>query len=700
MACPLKSYGIMAAVLFLWANVGSAAPQPVPSHRLTHHLSLRLDPPRHMLAAVDKVTVEESNGPRLAFLLAGHLRVAHVRVNGEAAAYAYKKGRLSVSQPLPSPPYRIDIEYSGVFDDEIPMDPVNTDNPGFGVTGTISRHGTMLLAGAQWYPHSPGADARYEITVNAPKDIVAITSGSPMGHVTENGRTISRWRVNRPIRGLPLVAGPYIVATKQFDGVAAATYFTKPLQHLSTDYLDAVGRYLRFYQELFGPYAFEQFAVVENSFPTGYGFPSFTLMGRRVLQLPFIIHTSLGHEIAHCWWGNGVLVDAAQGNWSEGLTTYVSDYLYKERRGEGRSYRRQWLRNYAELVPEHKGFALSQFMSRTDPASMAVGYGKAAMVFHMLRRKAGEEAFWGALRDVYARYKFTAITWSDFQKVFEERSGTTLAPFFRQWVFRPGAPELTLSAVTRAPADQGFEISGRVRQQAPYYDLPLALALETDQGTTLHPIHISGPRTPFTITADRPPGRLTADPDVHLFRRLASQEVPPTINTIKGAASVSIVVAQHLEPSAMALARRLSRAMGLSRVRIGREKDFSTKELNGDNLLFIGRPSKKAGMPRFGGLFALTSEGFTVDGETYGGGQTSFFGVFPHPDDEKRIAAIFMPGSLSVATSLSTKIPHYGKYSYLVFDGTRNQVKGTWTAENSPLSVHWPTTSTTDWRRQ
>ena len=93
-------------------------------------------------------------------------------------------------------------------------------------------------------------------------------------------------------------------------------------------------RYIALYEELIGPYPFQQFSIVENFFPTGYGFPSYTLLGSTVIRLPFIIETSLGHEIAHCWWGNGVLVDDRQGNWCEGLTTYLADYLYKERTSE------------------------------------------------------------------------------------------------------------------------------------------------------------------------------------------------------------------------------------------------------------------------------------------------------------------------------------------------------------------------------
>ena len=108
------------------------------------------------------------------------------------------------------------------------------------------------------------------------------------------------------------------------------TYMFPKSNHLSQSYLDAIAKYISQYEALFGPYPFDKFAVVENFFSTGYGFPSYTLLGSRVIRLPFIIHTSLGHEIAHCWWGNGVYVDYAQGNWSEGLTTYVSDVRFKE----------------------------------------------------------------------------------------------------------------------------------------------------------------------------------------------------------------------------------------------------------------------------------------------------------------------------------------------------------------------------------
>ena len=41
----------------------------------------------------------------------------------------------------------------------------------------------------------------------------------------------------------------------------------------------------------------------------------------------------------------------------------------------------------------------------------------------------------------------------------------------------------------------------------------------------------------------------------------------------------------------------------------------------------------------------------------------------------------------SVGSAIGRKVPHYGKYSYLIFDGTTNVGKGTWTIASTPMSA-------------
>jgi hypothetical protein len=64
--------------------------------------------------------------------------------------------------------------------------------------------------------------------------------------------------------------------------------------------------------------------------------------------------------------------------------------------------------------------------------------------------------------------------------------------------------------------------------------------------------------------------------------------------------------------------------------------------------------------------------------------------VFSHPKDAERVVGLFLPLSAKGAASTARKIPHYGKYSFLVFQDGVNQAKGTWPVSGSPLIHVFP----------
>lgn len=683
----MKRYliAVLASFCLYFGMVCPVTAQPV----LHHDLRVRLEPHQHSLEAEDRIRVANGAQLRMMFDMAEHLKIQAVQLNGQPARYTFTDGRLTIEIGNHQRVDQLLIAYQGVFNDQAPVHPLNTDNPGYGVTGTIDPRGTLLLAGAGWYPQSGQATSTYTVGIDAPEGILGVTAGQNLGHHTSAGRTVSTWRIEQPLRDLSLSAGPFQLATQTFGRLTAATYFTPALQDLSQDYLEAIGRYLAFYEKLLGAYPFDRFSVVENFFPTGYGFPSYTLMGRRVLRLPFIIHTSLGHEIAHCWWGNGVLVDASLGNWCEGLTSYVADYLYKERRGSGVDQRRQWLRNYSGLVQPDQDFALSRFISRTDQATMAVGYDKAAMVFHMLRRKVGDDRFWQTLRDVYAKHLFEAISWKDWQAAFEASYGKSLETFFQQWVYRAGAPQLFLSQTRMTTTTNGTTVSGILAQRKPYYTLEADVVLETVNGIFDRRVPIHSGRSPFSFSVQERPLRLTVDPQVHLFRRLDPREMPPTVNSIKGAGALTVVLAAELDERWKTIARRFCTAFGADAAKIVREAELASPTAGRDSIVWIGKPVDPDRLPVVENQFTLDERQFKVSGKSFSRQTASFFGVFKTNDTSDRLVALFLPASYELAVVLSAKIPHYGKYSYLVFNGPSNQVKQTWPVTGSPVAIDW-----------
>ncbi len=667
---------------------------PAGAVSVKHDLRISLDPSGSRLDGLDVMDIQPEGAAELSFALTGSASDIRVTLNDRPAPFDVRRSglRLALKTAERKGLIRVTIKYAAVFDDPIPLMPVNTDNPGFGVTGTINEKGTFLLSGAGWYPHIEADSAAYRIRVRAPAGVIAVTAGRSLGHETKDGFTISNWQIDHPVRGVSLSAARYQVEERTVGKVTAATYFYSESRHLSARYLDAIGRYLQLYADLFGPYPFAKFAVVENFFPTGYGFPSYTLLGSRVLALPFIVRTSLGHEIAHCWWGNGVYVDYAKGNWSEGLTTYVADYLYKEMisADKARKYRRQILRNYATLVGPGSDFPLSRFQSRHNPASRAIGYDKSAMVFHMLRQQLGDEAFWGALRDVFQNRLFKVVSWNDFRIAFERSGNVHLKKYFGQWVERSGAPQLAFDDIVSERNGRGWIVKGRIVQQRPYFNLPAELLLLADGKAISEEINISGRETRFEMHCDGQPEKLTLDPDVDVFRRLESNEIPPAVNSIKGASSVLVVMSDDLKAEVKEAAETLLRSLGLNTFRLIPEGRVDHAALTENDLLFVGLPQRAELAAGLSGQIPLNRKSFVLNGSEFNDPADTFFGVFEHPWAKKGTAALFLPLSSQYAKIVARKITHYGKYSYLAFHGGQNRAKGTWPVLKSPLIYRWP----------
>ncbi len=685
----ILSIPVLFLLLFSCTPSASSPPETIRPH---HDLRVRLFPEQNRLTGTDLIRLHPGGNDSLSFYLSENATVNSVQINGKDRDFTFRRSllRISLKSGEQNEAIEIAVDYEGVFNDPVPVRPVNTDNPGYGVSGTISPGGVLLLGGSGWYPLMPDTHPTYNIEIDAPEGMRAITAGHPLGHETGDGRSLSRWEVRHPVEALALSAGPYQVQEKRVGGVTAATYFFPGSSNLADGYLEAVAGYIALYADLFGPYPFGKFAVVENFFPTGYGFPSYTLLGTQVLRLPFIIQTSLGHEIAHCWWGNGVYVDFSEGNWSEGLTTYVADYLYKEQQSPEAAlqYRLELLRSYAALVDPENDFPLSEFTSRTDRVTQAVGYHKSAMVFHMLRRMVGDDAFWSTLQAIYRERLFDAVGWSGFAAAFADRMEQPFDTFFDQWVRRKGAPELALDDVQVAQEGDDWIVRGNIVQEKPFYHLrvPVLLTAGEDRETTV--VEMTEGAAPFTFTADTPPESLIVDPEADLFRHLYPSEVPPTINSVKGAESVLMVLSERGGDELRDAAKLLVMSLGLDNADIISENDLSPGDIKTSSIIFAGLPQRRTLLPELPDSVSLSDTAFTLNGRAFSFPSDAFFGVFPHPASEERVMALFLADDTQAET-LARKVTHYGKYSYLAFHNGDNQDRGTWPVTDSPLILRF-----------
>ncbi|MFQ6617129.1 MAG: M1 family metallopeptidase, partial [Fidelibacterota bacterium] len=425
----------------------------------------------------------------------------------------------------------------------------------------------------------------------------------------------------------------------------------------------------------------------------GYGMPSYTLLGRTVIKLPFIVYTSLGHEIAHNWWGNSVYVDYEGGNWCEGLTTYLADYHYKELESHesATQYRKEILQDYTNYVNPANDFPLTDFTERTTPASRAIGYGKAAMVFHMLRQKFGDELFFNALKEVYRKKKWKKTLWADFENTFQKLSKEDLRWFFNQWVERKGAPFIKLGKVSLKKDKIKFEII----QEGEPYNLEVPVLVKTADGTekTIK-AKISTPKKKFTLKVETKPVSIQIDPYNDIFRKLHRDEIPPTLSQVLGDTNQIIVLPGSANSEAVESYKNLAEILNRpGKARVIQDNEVEKQIIESNSIFILGgitENSLASKLLEFAEQeVSISYTGFTLMGKEYNDLGSALLAVFRNPYNREKAIAIFFSNEASGIIPAGRKLPHYGKYSYLAFIMGQNKAKGVWKVEKSPLIYYF-----------
>jgi hypothetical protein len=414
----LSGFGWFALVMLLILPPGAGY-----EAEITHHdIEARIDPWQRSIAVTDVLTVAAQSHQQpelLGFFLNRHLELSEVSApDGEfpfsiqavPSREALWANFLTIDatqtsyaiatyyRPIPvgqgrvrDAPLRLRLVYHGVIDDR-PTSSASSLGESFArTTGHIAERGTYLDGATIWMPQRPEALYTFTLRTLLPEGYESVSQGQRRFHEVADGVVRTEWHCPFPQQQIILIAGKYVVTEERHGEVDIMTFLYASEPNNYHTYIPATKHYLDLYSRLLGPYPYQKFALVEDFQQTGLGMPSFTLLGDQVIRLPFIV-TSYGHEILHNWWGNSVYVDWATGNWSEGLTTYGADYLYVEQQsGEAaRDYRRGILQDYLNNVHEDGELSLAAFRGQDSLASRAVGYGKAAMVFYMLRQMVGE----------------------------------------------------------------------------------------------------------------------------------------------------------------------------------------------------------------------------------------------------------------------------------------------------------------------
>ena len=682
--------------------------------QLHHRLETRLDPQQHSIEVTDTITRMDAGTASLEFRLhpdlvpvlegdAGHLEVLPAQpakglsaLNGTVQDADLVPRRYRVH--LAAGQRRFVLHYRGRIRHALQQQGEEYAR-GFRETpGMIDDRGVFLAGQSYWYPHVDGERVSFDLHVQLPPGWSGMTQGERLLRDGNDPQVQEHWRCDSPQEEIYLIAGRFSEYTRTTDGVQAMVLLREPDAALAQPYLDATADYLRLYSELIGPYPYTKFALVENFWETGYGMPSFTLLGPKVIRFPFILHSSYPHEILHNWWGNSVYVDYASGNWAEGLTSYLADHLIKEQRGQGAEYRRGALQKYTDYVRHRQEFPLSAFRSRHSAVSEAVGYGKTLMLFHMLRRQLGDAAFTQGLQTLYRQQRYRATGFADVAAVFSDVAGQSLQAFFDQWVERSGAPSLRITQARVGRAGEGHLLTARIEQTQPgaAYSLrvPVAVQLEGETAAWQTELLMDNKELKLELELPAAPLRLAIDPEFDLFRRLDRREIPPAISQAMGAERVMMVLPAAAPPplrKAYAALAAAWQAGDPDKYSIAMDADL--EQLPDDRAVWLfGWDNRFRTQPvRALRDYAVSDAGDTVTiaGSPLSRTRHAVVVMARHPANPEQALGWLAADEPAALAGLGRKLPHYGRYSYLAFTGTEpvNVLKGQWPVVDSPLSI-------------
>ncbi len=691
-------------ILFLLSCTDRVSENPVITH---HDIVVTLNPSDHSITGTDQVNVTRMQ-KQVGFFLNSGYHTVELKESPE-----YQLNEVSFEQFKQNFPAMLDHDgkklhqyyvvtshrrdsiasFTIIFEGTI-FDSLHTPKQeyarGFATTtGLIEKRGVYLAGATAWIPTQQKTRFTYKLKTRLPVGWYSVSQGSETMRGVRDNFQINEWTCDKPMEEAYLVAGEYIITEEDHNGVNVMTYTYQEEPELTARYRAATKRFIDMYSEQIGDYPFRKFALVENFWPTGYGMPSFTLLGSQIIRLPFIIHTSYGHEILHNWWGNSVYVDWEKGNWCEGLTNYMADHYYKKQRGEDADYRRSMLQNYLNYVQKEKDFPLTEFKERHNPATQAVGYSKSAMIFHQLYTLLGEDNFYKSIQDFYKNYVFRVASWADVEKEFAAHyDKKDLSWFFDQWINRTGAPLLTIKDVKTERVEQQYHVSLVLAQNIPEYRLHVPVQFTGSALDTTIVLELKTNRNEFQFDFKNPPITVSVDPQYDVFRKLHRSEIPTALSQTYGAAEAIIVLPQNVDENTFNAYQNIANHWNeTDKVVIKKDSDVTDNDLLNRAvwLMDMNNILTKDMVPANDTQFSVTQQGIILNEDSYNSQEFSWAITLQHPKSPEFSMTLLHINSIDLMDSVSRKLPHYGKYGYLVFKGAQNIQKGEWHIEKSPL---------------
>jgi aminopeptidase N len=397
-------------------------------------------PAKGQMAATETIRATASAELRRFSLDLDGLRVTGVGIDGAAAGFSRRPGKLEVvpaTQLQAGETFVAVVHYSGRPERIVDPDGssegwIRTSDGGVGLGEPVGT--------AAWLACNDSLDdkAGFSFAVTVPRGLKAVANGLLRSVKHRGARTTFTWSEAEPMA--PYLAtvdiGRGKLAHSRIDGLPAWTLVDPRLARSSRPALDALPGIIRFESRIFGPYPFDALGSVVDPVPVGYALETQT----RPTYAYAPPRTDVVHELAHQWFGDSVGLTRWPEIWlNEGFATWA-EWFYEERHG-GPSVATVFRRLYRTPASETRFW---------DPPSGHPGtpkhlfgpsvYKRGGLALQALRMKIGTGSLLRILRDWAGEHRYSNATIPQFIALAEEVSGRQLTGFFNAWLYERGKP--------------------------------------------------------------------------------------------------------------------------------------------------------------------------------------------------------------------------------------------------------------------
>ena len=367
-------------------------------------------------------------------------------------------------------------------------------------------------ATSAWCPtvDRPNQKMTQEISMTVPAKYVTLSNGLLVKQTTnKDGTRTDTWKMDLPHAPYLMFmgVGDYAIIRDKYKQIPVDYYVEKEYADVAKRIFGNTPEMIAFFEKILGtPYPWPKYAQItgqdyvsgamENTTSTLHA--AWAQQNARELTDGNQWEPVIAHELFHQWFGDLVTAES----WSnltvnESFADY-SEYLWdeykygKDKADEGHLNAMQaYLSNPAE---QSKHLARFYYRDKEDMFDL-VSYQKGGRILHMLRYQLGDSAFFKGLQKYLAENRFKTAEAHQLRIALEEVSGRDLTPFFNQWYFNSGHPEVN---IVYGQKDGMDFVAFEQKQKDRVFTLPIKIASYTGtEKATLHDVWLSSKTDTF-----------------------------------------------------------------------------------------------------------------------------------------------------------------------------------------------------------